>query len=90
MKNKQATRVTVQFDSEADAAYVRFARGKVAKTLVREDKDTIITFDVDSQGHLLGAEVIGARDFTFDTLMAKLTKLREAQTRKPAAELQKT
>lgn len=54
------TAPTVEVDSQACAAYIRFRRGKVAKTLPRHSDHCIIAIDLDKQGRVLGIEVIGA------------------------------
>jgi uncharacterized protein YuzE len=64
--------ITVEVDTEAGAAYIRFAEGKVAKTVVHDESDVLITFDLDKTGRVLGAEFVGVEEFTLTSLLAKL------------------
>jgi len=58
----------VEMDTEAGAAYVRFNRNPVAKTVVVEDEGFIITTDCDADGDVIGVEIIGVDEFTIDRL----------------------
>ena len=47
----------IEFDKEADAAYVRFKKGTVCKTVKLKDR---LLVDVDTDGLILGLEVLHA------------------------------
>lgn len=46
------------YDAEADAAYIRFAPGRVAES---EEVSSGIVLDYDDHGHIVGIEVLEAR-----------------------------
>lgn len=71
---------TVEVDTEAGAAYIRFKQGKVVKTVAQEDVDAFVTFDLDAQGEVLGVELIGVAEFTIRALLKNLPQLRFDQT----------
>jgi uncharacterized protein YuzE len=50
-------RASHKYDPEADALYVRVRMGRVDRSNVLDDGQII---DLDSEGHLLGIEVLGA------------------------------
>jgi uncharacterized protein YuzE len=59
----------VELDSEAHAAYIRFSRKRVAGTkVVTEDKHTI-TIDLDSDGEVIGIELVGVEEFSIGRLL---------------------
>ena len=60
---------TVEIDTEASAAYVRFKRAKVAKTVRHTSKWPIITIDLDSQGEVIGVEFVGVKKFNLNYLL---------------------
>jgi uncharacterized protein YuzE len=62
---------TVEIDTEAAAAYVRFKRTKVAKTLRHSSKWPIITIDLDSQGEVVGVEFVGVKKFNLNYLLSQ-------------------
>lgn len=70
---------TVEVDTEAGAAYIRFRKGKVARTEVQDETGgVVVTFDFDKDGNVLGAELVGIDEFTLDSLIAKMPMLRNA------------
>ena len=50
----------LEVDHEAGAAYLRFKRGKVARTIHRGGTGAFVAVDLDRAGDVLGIEVIGA------------------------------
>ncbi len=50
--------IAVTFDPDADAAYIRFSAGKVEES---EEISPGIVLDYDSEGHIVGMEVLHAR-----------------------------
>lgn len=60
---------TVEIDTEASAAYVRFKRARVARTLRQDSKWPIITIDLDAQGQVIGLEFVGVKKFNLAYLL---------------------
>lgn len=48
--------LSVRYDTEAGAAYIRLRAGKVAKTV--EERPASVMLDLDAKGHLLGVELL--------------------------------
>ncbi len=66
----RATRTpVVEVDTEATAAYVRFSRAKVARTMPFGGKDSLAMVDVDQKGQIIGIEFIGQKDFSIRELL---------------------
>jgi uncharacterized protein YuzE len=63
---------TVELDSEAHAAYIRFRTSTVANTHLVTDKSCVITIDRDRQGKVVGIELIGVDNFNIRALLAKV------------------
>ena len=68
----------VELDTEAQAAYVRFRDGQVARTKrVETDANAglretvVVTIDLDADDNILGLELIGVKDFTVQSLLQK-------------------
>lgn len=61
----------VELDSQANAAYVRFSRHKVATTRPLHLKGCIITADFDARNALIGIELVGVKEFGIKPLMKK-------------------
>jgi len=82
---------TVEIDTEASAAYVRFGRGKVARTAPYAGPKNMVMVDFDARGRVLVIEVIGSKEFSIDRLLRKIpVKLPTAtllRTRYVSAEL---
>ena len=51
-------------DSEAGAVYIRFRNTKVQKTIADESRGTVVTFDLDREGQLIGVELVGVKEFS--------------------------
>jgi uncharacterized protein YuzE len=54
---------TIEIDSDARAAYVRFSNNPVASTEPVEIDDVIITVDLDSTQQVVGVELVGVEEF---------------------------
>jgi uncharacterized protein YuzE len=63
---------TVEIDTEASAAYVRFKRTKIARTLRQGSKWPIVTVDLDAQGEVVGVEFVGVRKFNLGYLLKQV------------------
>ncbi|MGI8605228.1 MAG: DUF2283 domain-containing protein [Verrucomicrobiales bacterium] len=61
----------VELDSEAHAAYIRFSTRKVAETRPVTTDGCIITIDFDSDGGVIGVELIGVHEFGVKPLLEK-------------------
>lgn len=62
----------VEIDTEAQAAYVRFKKAKVARTLRRRSKWPIVTIDLDDNGDVIGVEFVGVRHFNLEYLLKRV------------------
>jgi uncharacterized protein YuzE len=60
---------TVELDSEAHAAYVRFSTRKVARTDVVACDTAIVTVDLARDGSVIGVELVGVVEFTIQRLL---------------------
>ncbi|MBM3881487.1 MAG: DUF2283 domain-containing protein [Verrucomicrobia bacterium] len=60
---------TVEIDTKASAAYVRFKRAKIARTLRHRAKWPIVTIDVDARGQVVGLELVGVKKFNLGYLL---------------------
>lgn len=49
----------VEYDPEANAAYIRFSAEKILES---EEVSAGIVLDYDAEGHIVGMEVMNARD----------------------------
>lgn len=54
---------TVELDSEAHAAYIRFSSNKVFKTDPVVLDGVIVTADKDRAGNVIGIELVGVKQF---------------------------
>ena len=57
LKDREARGLSVSYDPEADAIYVRLRAGKPSRTLGVTDG---VQADIDRSGHLLGVEILWA------------------------------
>lgn len=62
---------TVELDSSAHAAYVRFSNNKVIRTLEVTSYDCIVTVDLDANGKTVGVELVGVTEFGIEPLLKK-------------------
>lgn len=62
---------TVELDSSAHAAYVRFSSNKVDRTVEITSCDCIVTVDLDSDGKTVGVELVGVTEFGIEPLLKK-------------------
>lgn len=60
---------TVEWDSEADAVYVRFSRRAVASTIDQHAEKMNVEVDADAQGELVGIEAVGTTRFTLRSIL---------------------
>jgi uncharacterized protein YuzE len=63
----------VEIDTEAGAAYVRFKKAKIARTVSREGPGPIIAVDLDSANEVIGVELIGVNEFSLSALLRQST-----------------
>ena len=63
---------TVEIDTEASAAYVRFKQAKVARTLRHGSKWPIVTLDLDARGEIVGVEFVGVKKFNLSYLLKRV------------------
>lgn len=59
----------VEFDSSVMAWYLRFSNAKVAKTISEESTGYVYAIDLDARGELIGFELLGVREFSFDLIL---------------------
>jgi len=59
----------VEVDTEATAAYVRFSRARVARTMPFGGKHSLAMIDLDQKGNVIGIEFIGQKDFSIRELL---------------------
>ena len=78
VRSKTAPRVEI--DTEASAAYVRFKRAKVARTIRHATKWPIVTFDLDARGEVIGVEFLGVKKFNVGYLLGRLPLKAPLQT----------
>ena len=64
--------LTVEIDTEASAAYVRFRRAKVARTVRHKSKWPIVTIDLDARGQVIGIEFVGVKKFNVNYLLKQV------------------
>jgi len=74
---------TVEIDQAASAIYIRFKRGKVARTIRYESKWPLVTVDLDAGGDVLGVECVGVKRFNLPSVLktARVQAPSEAVTR---------
>jgi len=66
---------TVEIDSSALSAYVRFTSKKVAKTVSVESDRAAVTVDLDERGEVVGVELVGVREFGIRQLLMHAPRL---------------
>jgi uncharacterized protein YuzE len=54
----------VEIDTEATAAYVRLRNAEVARTEPYGSESGLVMLDFDSEGNVVGIEVIGQQEFS--------------------------
>lgn len=62
---------TIELDSVAHAAYVRFSNNKVARTDPVCSQDCVVTLDFDCENKIVGIELVGVSDFGVEALMKR-------------------
>lgn len=80
---RSKTPPTVEIDTEAGAAYVRFKRAetRVVRTKQLPRSGIVVTLDFDREDEVIGVELIGVREFSIVKL------LEVAQVRAPNTNL---
>ena len=63
------TAPTVEIDSQAKSAYVRFSRKPVFRTKSVDKSGIIIAIDFDKENEVIGVELVGVSDFSVKTLL---------------------
>lgn len=61
----------VELDSAAHAAYIRFTREKVKRTVVVTVDHCLVTMDLTDNGDVIGIEMVGVKEFSIDELIKK-------------------
>lgn len=61
----------VEIDAEASALYIRFQKGRVAKTIRHPSKWPLVTVDLNADGDVLGVEIVGVSKFNLAALLRK-------------------
>lgn len=59
----------VEVDTEATAAYVRFSRAKVARTVPFGGRHSLAMIDLDQKDNVIGIEFVGQKDFSIRELL---------------------
>ena len=62
---------TVELDSAAHAAYIRFSNERVEKTAVVDVDNCLVTMDIAESGNVIGVELVGVQEFQIDSLIEK-------------------
>lgn len=62
---------TVEFEPEAMAAYIRFKRAKVARTVDRSPRRFTLAVDLDGRGEVIGVEAVGCSEIVIEKLLAR-------------------
>lgn len=75
---------TLEIDHAAGAAYLRFGRAKVAKTIERTAGGIFMTVDLDRNDGVVGIEVVGAHEIQIHRI------LRAASVEAPKADFSRT
>ncbi len=65
-----ATPPRIEFDPAVMGWYVRFKSAKVAKTISEDASGYVYAIDLDSQGELIGFELLGVREFSIEMLLS--------------------
>ena len=71
---------TVEVAVAASALYIRFNRGKVARTVRHESKWPLVTVDLDADGEVLGVEGVGVTEFGLLDLLKRANIQSNAET----------
>lgn len=63
--------MNTKYDKQADALYMRFNKGKIAKTLRLDDR---LIVDLDSKSNVLGVELLNAKSQLAPTITKQFIK----------------
>ena len=69
---ESAAAPVVEIDTAARAAYIRFKRAKVVRTVSPDTCGPIVAVDLDRGTKVIGVELIGVREFSLTVLLKKL------------------
>lgn len=82
---KSSSPPTVEIDSCASSAYIRFQKsGKIARTVSEENPGAVVAVDLDAVGNVIGVELVGVKEFSVAVLMSK------AQIQAPKVDFSRT
>lgn len=59
----------IEVDSVAASVYIRFKRGKIARTIPRKCRSMHIAIDVDQKGEVIGVEAVGVTEFSLGKIL---------------------
>ena len=59
---------TIEFDPKIDAGYIRFAKGKIVKSLSPRGPGPVAVVDLDASNRAIGLEFVGVKWFSIDWL----------------------
>src|SRR5437773_7400917 len=65
---KSSTPPSIEFDQSVLGWYIRFSKAKVAKTISSNTPRVTFAIDLDSQGEVIGVELLGIKEFTISML----------------------
>lgn len=65
------SRPVMEIDSQANAAYVRFGKEKVARTVDRSFDKLIVTVDLNSKGGVVGVEILNFDQLKVEVVLKK-------------------
>ena len=66
------------FDTEVGAAYLHVRKAKIHRTVERMNKKGFATIDLDSEGEVIGIEVVGWKSFDLQEI-AKIAGIRPSK-----------
>ena len=62
----------MEIDTEATAAYIRLREGKVVRTEPFGSESGLVMLDFDSEGNVVGIEVVGQQEFSIRELIKQI------------------
>lgn len=68
---KSSTPPIIEFDSNCGAAYIRFKKTRVARTIEQHASCPIITVDLDRQNEVVGIEALFWTEFEIQNILRK-------------------
>ena len=61
---KSSAAPTVECDWPSRAAYIRFGKAKVSRTVSPEQPGAVVAIDLDAKGDVVGVELIGVKELS--------------------------